>query len=211
MKLLIDIQLFPCIDYLKKLIVCEHIKIEKYDFFKKMSFQNRYVISGVNNLINLTIPLAGGREQKTLLKEVLIDNSENWQIKHWRSLSSAYSKAPFFEFYSEDVKSLLFSKQEFLFSFNFNVLEWLFRILKMDAAIDFTESFINDYTDLADYRNFFLPKSFQKNTSNWRPHYAQVFQDRRGFQPNLSILDLIFCEGPNARYLLNQAGNNNKQ
>ena len=203
MNIIIDNQCFPCTEYIKEVTEYKNIELELYDVFKKMSFQNRYIIAGANNLINLTVPIAGGREQKTLMKEVRIDNSTNWQMKHWRSLTSAYNKAPFFEFYSQDVKRLLFSNEEFLFRFNLKVLEWIFIILKIDSAINFTESFIAHYEDATDYRNYFLPRSFQNSTNNFLS-YSQVFENRLGFQPNLSILDLLFCEGPNARHLLNQ-------
>ena len=204
MLIVIDNQLFPCICYIKELSKYRYIYLETYDRFKKISFQNRYIISGANNLINLTIPIAGGREQKTIMKDVRIDNSTNWQIKHWRSLTSAYSKAPFFEFYSQSVKDLLFGKSEFLFTLNTKVLEWVFKILKIDAEVSFTKSFVADYKDEKDYRGYFSPKSFQ-NPALGFVKYSQVFENRFGFQPNLSILDLLFCEGPNARHLLNQA------
>lgn len=198
MSFIIDCQLFPCICYMENLIRNKYIKIEKYDNFKKMSFRNRCVIAGANGVQNLTVPVVGGREQRALMKDVRIDNSTNWQTKHWRSLVSAYNKAPFFEFYFEDVKALLFSKEEFLFSFNITIIEWLFKTLKLNATIEFTENYKENYKDDTDYRNCILPKNFQKHSKNLFPHYAQVFEDRLGFQPNLSILDLLFCQGPNA-------------
>lgn len=198
----IDNQLFPCFNYIRELSTCKHIKLEKYEGFQKMSFRNRYLIAGANSIMNLTIPVKGGREQKTLITEVRIDNSINWQIKHWRSLTSAYRKAPFFEFYYQEIKKLLFSEEELLFTFNFNILNWLCKTLKINAEIEFTESFIVHYEEEADYRNYFTPKSFQENTINRFPHYSQVFEDRLGFQPNLTIIDAIFCEGPNAVDLL---------
>lgn len=201
MTLIIDCQSFSCISYIKKSIEYQYIKIEKYENFQKMSFRNRYMIMGANGIQNLTVPIAGGREQKTLIKDVRIDNSTNWQTKHWRTLLSAYSKAPFFEFYSDDVKNLLFSEEEFLFSFNIKILNWLYKQLRINVVIEFTESFIVHYEDEADFRNYFLPKSFQENIAELPP-YPQVFEDRLGFQPNLSIIDLLFCQGPGALDLL---------
>lgn len=160
------------------------------------------MIAGANGVQSLNVPVAGGREQKTLIKEVRIDNSTSWQIKHWRSLLSAYSKAPFFEFYAADIKNLVFSEEEFLFSLNIKILDWICKTLKINAEIEFTERFMVQYSEETDYRNYFLPKSFQENTINEVPHYSQVFEERIGFQPNLSIIDLILCEGPNAIHLL---------
>lgn len=204
MCLYIDNQLFPCIYYMNALSLNKYIKIEKYDHFEKMSFRNRYIIAGANGLQNLTVPVAGGREQKALMKDVRIDNSVNWKMKHWRSLISAYSKTPFFEFYYTDIQALLFSKEEFLFPFNIAVLEWLCKTLKINVTIEFTEVFRKEYREGADYRNCILPKNFQDNSKRQLPHYPQVFEDRLGFQPNLSILDLLFCQGPNALSLLHQ-------
>lgn len=205
MSFIIDSQCFPCFNYINFLIKSKYIKIEKYDLFKKMSFRNRYVICGANGLINLTIPITGGREQKTLMKDVLIDNSVNWQIKHWRSLTSSYSKAPYFEFYAEEVKSLIFGKEEFLLAFNMKALDWVLKVLKIELLLGLTEGSTRNYEGEEDFRNYFLPKSFQQTTKGSFPHYSQVFEDRFGFQPNLSILDLIFCEGPNAIHLLQQS------
>lgn len=205
MYLLVECQVFPCIDYVKKLIEYKNIKIESYESYQKMSFRNRYIISGANGLLNLTVPVMGGREQKSLIKEVRIDNSTNWKTRHWRSLLSAYNKAPYFEFYAEDIKNLIFSREELLFSFNIKILDWLCKALEINAVIGFTEAYIAQYSTETDYRNYFLPKSFQKDAGNWVPHYSQVFEERIGFQPNLSIIDLILCEGPNAIYLLNHS------
>ncbi len=204
MSFVIDYQLFPCISYTKKLTEYKHIEFEAYESFQKMSFRNRYVISTANGLLSLTVPVLGGREQKTLIREVRIDHSTDWQTKHWRSLSSAYRKASFFEFYSGDIRNLIFSREKSLFSFNIKILEWLCKALKTNSVIGFTEKFISCYNDETDYRNYFLPQSFQKNINNWSPHYSQVFEDRIGFQPNLSIIDLILSEGPNSINLLNQ-------
>lgn len=170
-----------------------------------MSFRNRYIISGANNTISLSIPIAGGREQKTLIKDVRINNVMDWQTTHWRTLLSAYSKAPFFEFYSRDVKSLIFSKEDMLLSLNIKVLVWILNVLKINLVVEFTRDFILHYANHTDCRNYFLPKSFQKDTINWVPKYPQVFEDRLGFQPNLSIIDFIFCVGPDASRLLSTA------
>lgn len=121
MPLVVECQLFPCIYYIKKLIESKHIKIEVYENFQKMSFRNRYIIAGANGIQNLTVPVLGGREQKSLIKEVRVDNSTNWKTKHWRGLLSAYSKAPFFEYYASEIKSLVFAEEEFLFLLNIKI------------------------------------------------------------------------------------------
>jgi hypothetical protein len=208
MKLLIDLQLFPSINYFKKLIESTHVRIEEYENFQKMSFRNRYLIYSSNGVAHLTVPIVGGREQKTLITDVEIDYSTDWRIKHWRSIRSAYSKAPFFDYYSSEIRDLLYSGENSLFNFNFFILKKLCNLLNVSLIISFTTGYYRTYdADILDYRNKLLPKSFQNDVDNWQPKYPQVFEDRYGFQPNLSILDLLFCEGPNARNLIEKSIN----
>jgi hypothetical protein len=167
-----------------------------------MSFRNRYIIATANGLCQLSIPLLGGRDQKTMIQDIKINNSTNWRLAHWRTLLSAYNKAPYFEYYAEELKDLIFSEEEFLFSFNCKILDWVCKMLTVNVLIGLTEEFFISYPPGSDYRNRFLPKSFQQQAPVL--HYQQVFQERIGFQPNLSILDLILCEGPNAIHLLTQ-------
>lgn len=205
MFLVVDCQLFPCVDYLKKLIEFEYVKIEQYDTFQKMTFRNKYMISGANGISKMSVPIAGGREQKKLMREVEIDYTSSWPVTHWRGIVSAYSKAPFFEFYSKDIYDLLFAGERFLFTFNLKIISWIFKTLKANTSIELTGSFVKEYNNDRDLRNYFLPKNYQNDSLNWSPRYLQVFEDRFGFQPNLSILDLLFCEGPNSLNLLKQA------
>ena len=197
----IDSQLFPCIDYYKMLKENTNIEIVVYDSFLKSSFRNRYVISSANGLIHLTVPVLGGREQKALMKDVEIDWSTNWATKHWRSITSAYKKAPFFDYYADEIRNMLFQNENHLFKYNYSILTKLSNLLNISVSIT-NCTFYETTTDDLDLRNKILPKNFQDNRQNWQPRYAQVFEDRIGFQPNLSILDLLFCEGPNASRLL---------
>ncbi|MDB5245964.1 MAG: hypothetical protein JWQ40_358 [Segetibacter sp.] len=205
MSLVIENQLFPCVDYIKKVIKTKYVKLEQCESFQKMSFRNRYIIAGANGITSLTIPVAGGREQKQLIKEVQIDYTTNWNTIHWRSICSAYSKAPFFDYYASDIKNLIFSEEKKLFTLNINILDYILKTLNINTLIEYTSSFQKDYIEEVDCRNEILPKNFQTNRENWTPKYSQVFEDRLGFQPNLSILDLLFCEGPNAIHLLNSS------
>src|SRR3954453_12521101 len=102
MPLVIDLHCFPSIDYFKILSRYKYVILEKYENFKKSTFRNRFHIATANGVIPLTIPIAGGREQKVPIKGVVIDNGRDWRTSHWRSIVSAYKKAPFFEYYCED-------------------------------------------------------------------------------------------------------------
>ena len=200
--LLIENQLFPTIDYFKILINHPNLIIEAFEKYQKMSFRNRYVIFGSNGLIHLTIPIKGGRQQKLKFSKVEIDYSQNWQVKHWRGLTSSYSNSPYFEFYEDRLKSLIFSEEKYLFSYNLKALKWILSSINLDVKISFTSEYKNKYENLVDFRNLLLPKNFQRIDFIYQPKYTQVFEDRLGFQPNLSILDLLFAAGNDTIRLL---------
>ena len=197
MKIIIENQYFPIIDWFKLSSNYLDYKIDKYENFKKMSFRNRCIISGSNGLINLTIPLINGREQKTIISAIKMDDSENWRAQHWKAIVSSYSRSPFFEFYGEEVKRLIFAPNQYLFDHNLKIIEWIASILKLGISIGFTESYLKEYSvsEALDYRDRWLPKNYAQDKNEWQPKYTQVFEDKFGFLPNLSILDLLFCKG----------------
>ncbi|MBC7720561.1 MAG: WbqC family protein [Pedobacter sp.] len=199
----IDNQYFGCVSYYNSLFWYSNTKIERCDNFQKMSFRNRCTIAGSNGLVNLTIPVVGGRNKKQLMQDVKIDQTQAWQLQHFKTILSCYGKSPFFEFYRDDVEKLLKCQDIFLFDFNFKILIWLKKILQLPGEIEVTNNFIVSYdsSDIIDNRNKWLPKNFQQADSH-SIIYQQVFEGRIGFQKNLSILDLLFCEGPNAKNLL---------
>ena len=199
----IENQYLGSVYYYSDLFRYTNTKIEKCDNFQKMSFRNRCTIAGSNGLVNLTIPVVGGRNKKQLMQDVKIDQTQAWQQQHFKTILSCYGKSPFFEFYRDDVEKLLKCQQSFLFDFNFEILIWLKKILQLANEIGVTNYFIANYDSnyITDNRNKWLPKNFQQG-GNHSIIYPQVFEERIGFQKNLSILDLLFCEGPNAKNLL---------
>src|SRR5918993_2281796 len=122
--LLIDLQYFPSVEYYLTLCSYKHVIFELYDHHRKMSFRNRCIIAGANGHINLSVPLIGGRDQKTIAREVKIDNSVGWQKQHFKSLVSAYNRSPFFEYYQDDLDRLFQLKCGILFEWNLACMEW---------------------------------------------------------------------------------------
>lgn len=203
-SIIIDNQYFGCLNYYSNLIKQTNIKIEQFENWEKRSFRNRCVVAGSNGLIHLTVPIEKGRDQKGLYKDIRINNRENWQQQHWRTLFSCYGKSPFFEYYRFWLEDF-FTKQkfEFLFDMNLEAMKWVLKILKSDSLLQLTDVYRQN-TDLSfvDYRNKWKPKNFQQGKSN--VEYFQLFSEKMGFQSNLSILDLLFCEGPNSIHILKQ-------
>lgn len=203
--LLIENQYFPNINYIKILFEKSHIIFSPFEAYQKMSFRNRCVVAGSNGLINLSVPVENGRNQKTPFKDVRISYRDSWQKQQWVTLLSCYNKSAFFAFYRDGLEKFFTDKVEFLFDLDLAILHWLKRILQFEAEIVvLNEDTPQELTgDITDYRNRWLPKNYdQPAPDNFTQHYYQVFEERLGFKPNLSILDLLFNEGPNARNLL---------
>lgn len=202
--ILYDIQYFAPVIYYKNSIISKYIILEQYEYWQKMSFRNRCTIAGANGLIDLSIPIEGGRNIRRLIKEVRIDNMLKWQNIHWRGISSAYNRSPWFEFYADELLKFYTTRYTYLWDWNIALTYWVFEKLKVEVNISFTERFEREVPggDIRDYRNKILPKNLQEYAGAC-PVYHQVFESRLGFQPNLSIIDLLFCEGNNAALLLN--------
>jgi len=199
--LIIDNQYIGSINYYKILFQYSNIEIEQYETYQKMSFRNRCMVAGSNGVVGLSVPLEKGRGQRELMKDVRISYSDNWQVQHWRTIESCYSRAPFFEFYRDGVWQLLRQKETYLLDLNLAILTWLKKVLKMPGHISLTRQYLKTYPEsVTDRRNNLLPKNYQQ--ADICPRYTQIFEDRIGFQPNLSILDLLFCCGPETGHLL---------
>lgn len=199
--LLIDSQFFGTINYNKILFCFSNIKIEQYETYQKMSFRNRCRVADSNGVVNLSVPLVRGRSQRELMKDVRISYAENWPLQHWRTIESCYNRAPFFEYYRDGVRDILDLREGFLLDLNLRSLDWLCKVLKQEPQISRTDSYVKTPpADVLDMRGRLLPRNQEAEPIGFR--YTQVFEDRIGFRENLSILDLLFCCGPETKQLL---------
>ena len=297
MDLIIDLQYFASVILYKNSNSFSNIVFEQYEYYQKMSFRNRCQVAGAEGVINLSIPLQKGRDQKTLVKDVRIADREDWQGQHWKTIVSCYSRSPWFEFYRDELGDLYRRPFPFLLDWNLACFQWSLKILQMPVSFSLTTAYYKNYAEenWADWRGKILPKNqtgaprftpnpdghnrtepdrsitnldglSRKNSDRFTPNpdglnrtepdrfipnpeglnrtgagafskansagfnpsgeeenlrqlnptdpdghahdasapvkYRQVFEERTGFLPNLSILDLLFCEGKNARFLL---------
>ena len=188
---LLECENFPCIAWYKMFLRNENIQIEQHEYFVRKSFRNRTVIAGPNGLITLSIPLKGGRNQKNVMKDIEISYDENWQTVHWKTIESCYRRSPYFEYYAEDIKMLFEKKHHFLVDYNIQCLQLVNQLLQVKKELVLTEKYEKIPIDTwVDARNV-----FDENTDMQLPSYIQVFQDRIGFKSNISILDMLFCDG----------------
>ncbi|PSL32138.1 WbqC family protein [Chitinophaga ginsengisoli] len=201
--LLIESQYFPNISFYKTLINHDILLIERYEHYQKVSFRNRCYIAGPNGSILLSVPLARGKNQRTVMKDVRISNDEKWQALHWKTLVSAYRRSPWFEYYEDELGRLFTREVTYLLDWNLMCLEWANKIIGITTPVIFTDEYHKIYEagkDITDARDTMQPSPKEVDEDTVR--YTQVFQERTGFLPDMSILDLIFCEGKRSIELL---------
>ena len=203
-SLLIELQSFPPISFFIAVLKEGNLLLEASENYVKGSFRNRYHIAGSNGLQRLSIPLSGGKHQQQPIQEVKIAFSDNWQHQHWRSVQAAYGKSPFFIHYEDEIKNQIYSREENLFLWNLNALHLCLELLGLDLSISHTEQYDKIVgNNIRDLRNGISPKNAYSAKEAFI--YPQVFSEKNGFISDLSILDLIFCQGPQAGILLEKA------
>jgi hypothetical protein len=170
-----------------------NVLIEKHEHFPKQTYRNRAHIYSPDGVLALVVPVVKGAKVHTPIKEVKISNDFAWQRLHWMSLQSCYRRSAYFEFYEDDFAR--FYEQRFvnLFDYNEELLNLVLKFLKMPMGLKYTEEYHREYTKLSDFRNTIHPK---KDPAFEQKPYFQVFEERKGFLKNLSIIDLLFNQGP---------------
>lgn len=187
----------PSIVFFKHWIVADECVIDVNEHFVKQTFRNRCTILGADGKLDLVVPIHK-RNSKQLMKEVKISCDENWKKIHWKSIESAYRSSPYFEFYEDEFYSFYHDKDhELLIDFNLDLMKLMLKLLKTTSEFNLSVSYIEQEVDVVDFRTEISPKNKSLSRLN-QPEYIQVFSDKLGFQKNLSIIDLLFNEGPNA-------------
>lgn len=192
---------FPNIAFFTAFVQSDEVMWEIQGNYQKQTFRNRSYICNDRGKHILSIPIShvGSGKGKQLNRDVKIDNSYPWQRQHWRTLETAYRTSPYFEFYEDDIKPLYDTEFEYLMDFNLKTIEIICDCLQWDMPATKTKIFKLDREN--DYRGLVLVKNkFQLAQKD----YVQVFGDRHGFTPNLSILDLLFNLGPNTTAYLKE-------
>jgi hypothetical protein len=182
---------FPVISWWACVLGSSSLNIDVAEQFRKMTLRNRYKISGSNKPLLLTVPIENGREQRSRMCDIKIFNREKWQIRHWRTLESVYRRTPFFEHYEASLKQLFIDEFTFLADFNLATVNWLIYQLAWKCT---ASNNLDSHTVQFD----------RVITRELFPKYYQVFEDRIGFQPDLSLLDLLFSLGPETGSWLHQ-------
>src|SRR6056297_2606480 len=195
-KVLLSTAYLPPLQYFSKLIKYDEIFIEAHENFIKQTYRNRCNIYGANGLLALSIPVKKNNT-KTKIKDITIDYDTNWRKMHWKSIESAYRSSAFFEFYADYLVPFYHKKYQFLIDFNQDLLKMLADQLEINMNIAYTEKyFFPEDTLFDDFRDIIHPKKKLEDPNFKAVEYFQVFSEKHGFIPNLSIIDLLFNLGP---------------
>ena len=195
MNILLHPTYFPSIAQCVAIIQANKVIFEVCDNYQKQTYRNRMNIYGAQGKMPLTVPVVYSQKNRQLYKDIAISNEEKWQDLHWKSIQSAYSSSPFFEFYEHDLRHLFNEEATHLMDFNFECLNAILECLQLDLKFERSSAFELNPIDQTDYR--YLADHRKEIAQPLKP-YVQVFDEKHGFISNLSILDLIFNEGPNA-------------
>ncbi len=185
---------FGPVQWYQKLHRYDLVLVEYYENFQKQTYRNRCLIATTDGTQVLSIPVVhnGG---KILTRDIRISNHGNWRHLHWNAIQSAYNSSPFFEFYADDLHPFFEKKWDFLVDFNEAITEKMCELLDIQPKIRQTDAYHHTADAVDDFREMIRPKHPLPDTDFTPRRYYQVFEQTHGFQPNLSILDLLFNEG----------------
>ena len=187
-----DLHYFGALTYYSAFAGTERVVFDIQAAFSKMSFKNRMVIASAQGPLHLTIPVVGGRDQKTPMYQMRISYESKWQSQHFKSIYTNYKRAPFFEYYVDSLKLLYATEYEFLNDFLLATQNWTKQQLKAKWEIETVASNL-DLSNVPKWIDPFKPNNFQSATNRFQ--YQQVFDHATGFIPNLCILDVLFAMG----------------
>ena len=190
---------FGPVQWYQKLNQSDRCLIERHDHFIKQTYRNRCVIATTNGLQALTVPIERFEGAHCAMLNIRISDHGSWRHLHWNALQSAYGESPFFEFYADDIRPFFERQWEFLVDFNMEITQKMCELLDIQPHITLTDAYASaDEEGVTDYRDAIRPKNPLPDNCFQPRRYYQVYEQKHGFQPNLSVLDLLFNEGPEA-------------
>ena len=226
MKALLSSTYFGPVQWYQKLNRYDECLIERHESFIKQTYRNRMIIPTTNGPLSLTIPT--NHDTSMAMKDIRISDHANWRHVHWNALLSAYGESPFFEYYQDDIRPFYEKKYEFLFDFNMEITEKMIELLDIRPNVSVTDRYVLSEerrvkseesispevqaqlniqhstfnTQIKDFRDAIRPKKPLPDAEFTPKRYYQVYEQKHGFQPNMSILDLLFNEGNEAIFYL---------
>ena len=182
----------PSVEYVARLLRQECV-VDLGEHYVKRSQRNRAHILSANGVMPLTVHVENANRPRQRMQDVKIDYSKRWQHQHWVSILSAYKSSPYFDHYASVIEPFYRREWRFLVDYNMDYLHTLLRLLGAKCDVTVSENYIEAAAEDLDLR----PRQKEDSTFVAEPYY-QVFSERMPFEPNLSVLDLLMCEGPSA-------------
>lgn len=194
--LVLDLQYFPNINWFK-----DSVRLSNFIFYpeanlRKAGFSNRMLLPASGGVVSLSVPLVGGRSIRVPFREVRIDYKSEWQRDHIRTINTVYGGSPYFFHYKDELNSLFCLKQEFLYDWNLSCLKWVLEKLKIKIPIHDHRDQLVDLNKNRTVYDKYKPSNYASPENGPFLKYPQVFEDKIGFQNNMSVLDLLFNVGP---------------
>jgi hypothetical protein len=196
-KYLLSTAYFPPVHYISMIYGTDIVYIEKEENYLKQTYRNRCIVLTANGPFALSVPVLSGKFLKTPVKDVKIDYSKRWQQVHLRALISSYKSSAYFDYYFEEIEKIILGKPVFLLDLNMLALEAVMRIAGISTPVEYTSGFEPPAGNNYDFRYSISPKKETPGISSCK-EYFQVFSNKFGFLPGLSILDLILSAGPDS-------------
>jgi hypothetical protein len=193
-SIILPTALLPNIEYISLIYKAELVLIEAYETFPRQTYRNRYEIAGPNGLQKLIVPVAKSVCNNCEVNKVIISYDENWPLIHWRSIVTAYNSSPYFLYYKDEFEDIFFKNHLNLLELNQQFLNLILKVIGIKTTVSFTNSYVRASDINTDFRNVLHPRNNKSNDSY--SSYYQVFSQKYGFLPNISIIDLIFNLGP---------------
>ena len=194
---------FPPVQWFQKLNRYGKCVVDCGENFVKQTFRNRCLISTANGVQALTVPVEKYDGAKCPMRDVRISDHGAWRHLHWNALVSAYGESPFFDYYADDLRPFFEKRWEYLADFNMEIVSVLCSLLDVRPTVAASRSYVNaadlareEGAPVADFREAIRPKHPLPDTGFTARPYYQVYAQRHGFQPNMSVADLLFNEGP---------------
>ena len=205
MNVLLSTTYFGPVQWYQKLYRADEVWIERHETFQKQTYRNRCIIATTQGTQALTVPVERGSSQ--LIKDIRISDHGNWRHLHWNALQSAYGDSPFFMYYEDDLRPFFEQRWDYLLDFNETIREKLCELLDIQLTVHYTTvyqkpPFTLHPSPFTDHREAINPKHPVPDPDFTPRRYYQVYEAKHGFQPNLSIVDLLFNMGPESVFYL---------
>ncbi len=195
------------VEYYSKLLAYDNVMVEQYDHYVKQTYRNRCIIAAPDGPLTLSIPIVSPGIPKCCMRDIRISEHGNWRRMHWNALETSYNHTPFFEFYKDDFRPFYERHYEFLTDFNEELCDLVCSLMDFKPNMQRTSEYKKHIPfEDSDFRELIHPKKDFLVEDPWfRPcPYYQVFSEKQGFLPNLSIVDLLFNMGPESLLVLQE-------